>query len=58
MTRLDPLVEEDVIERPSHLGVLGDGAWFMPRFTAEKYPSLSSVYGVMGEGNRQKLADT
>eukprot|EP00934_Nitzschia_sp_Nitz4_P001546 Nitzschia sp. Nitz4//scaffold248_size28759//20159//24979//NITZ4_008111-RA/size28759-snap-gene-0.11-mRNA-1//-1//CDS//3329543998//1546//frame0 len=48
----------DYIEKPNDLGVLSENHWWIPRFTAERDPSLGSYLGLAGEKNRQKLADT
>ncbi|CAJ1957666.1 unnamed protein product [Cylindrotheca closterium] len=46
------------IENPRDLGALGAVQWFVPRFTAEKDPSLLSYIGLSGEDKRRKLAET
>ena len=54
-----PLESEGVIEPHHFLGVLGHQTWFIPRFTAENDPTLTSWYGMSGtaNGNRKKLAE-
>lgn len=52
------LWDHGVIERPGLMGALGFQSMFIPRFTAEKDPSLLTHLGLKGEDNRQKLADT
>eukprot|EP00934_Nitzschia_sp_Nitz4_P005500 Nitzschia sp. Nitz4//scaffold381_size12975//22//4397//NITZ4_008988-RA/size12975-processed-gene-0.7-mRNA-1//-1//CDS//3329549898//5490//frame0 len=46
------------IERPGNLGVLGEQNWFIPKFTAERDPTLLSYFGMSGDENRRKLAET
>lgn len=48
---------EDYLEL-SDLGCLASNNWFIPKFTAERDPSLVSYTGLVGEKNRQKLAQT
>ena len=45
------------IEPPMDLGALGEQFWFVPRFTAERDPTLVSYIGLAGDGNRLKLAE-
>jgi hypothetical protein len=45
------------MEPPSFIGVVGQEGWFVPLFTAQRDPSLLSYFGMVGEENRQKLAD-
>jgi len=40
------------------LGMLASRRWYIPKFTALRNPSLTSVYGLGGDDNRQKLAET
>ena len=37
--------------------MLGDACWFIPRFTAQRDPTLLSYLGLQGEENREKLAN-
>jgi len=50
-------VKEGVIENPSSSGLLGEDGWFIPKHTAERDPSLLSIFGLQREVNRQKLAE-
>ena len=40
------------------LGMLTAQKWYIPKFTAMRDPSLTTIYGLAGEKNRQKLAET
>lgn len=46
------------IAPPQTLGVLGQEAWFITKFTVEQDPSLALFLGLQGEEKRQYLADT
>jgi hypothetical protein len=46
------------LETPTALGVLGQEAWFVPKLTGTRDPSLMSYLGMQGEDNRRKLART
>ena len=46
------------IEPPSELGALGEQHWFMPKYTADRDPTLLSYLGLSGEKNRRKVAET
>eukprot|EP00934_Nitzschia_sp_Nitz4_P004111 Nitzschia sp. Nitz4//scaffold458_size6098//2//3483//NITZ4_009188-RA/size6098-augustus-gene-0.1-mRNA-1//-1//CDS//3329552307//4101//frame0 len=46
------------LEQPRNLGVQGQEHWFIPKFTAERDPTLTSYFGMVGESNRHKLAET
>ena len=37
-------------------GLLSSQKWFIPKFTALRDPSLTTIYGLAGEENREKLA--
>ena len=50
--------KEGILEPHHFLGVLGEQAWFIPKFTAERDPSLTSWFGLSGERNRRKVATT
>lgn len=52
------LRRDHVIESPTGLGVVGQQFWFIPRFAAQRDPTLLTYFGLVGEENRQKLADT
>ena len=47
----------NAIDPPIQLGVIAQEGWLVPKFTAERDPSLLSFLGLMGEENRKKLAD-
>jgi len=51
------MVYDGVIEPTQALGVLGEGSWFVPKFTAVRDPSLTSYLGLAGPENRRKLAE-
>lgn len=50
--------QEEVIEGPMGLGVIGQQAWFIPKFAVEEDPTLLTYFGLSGEQNRRKLAET
>lgn len=43
--RILNLVREGVLDPPAALGALGVKGWFIPKYTAEQYPSLTSYVG-------------
>jgi hypothetical protein len=51
----DPSTE--ALEPPLQLGSISQEGWHIPRFTAERDPSLLSFMGLEGEENRRKLAE-
>ena len=51
-------IENGSMEPPEASGVLALEGLFIPKFTAERDPSLLSYIGLQGEKNRQKLVDT
>ena len=51
-------IRDGILDPPIALGALGIEGWFIPKFTAEQVPSLTSWLGLAGEQNRQKLAQT
>ena len=55
---LDELYKGGIIEGPMEMGALGGQNWFVPRFTAERDPTLLSYTGLRGGMNRRKLAET
>lgn len=60
-TKLDWIyqyVVNGTLEQPSPLGVMGAEGMFVTKFTVERDSTLASVYGLKGDANRQKLADT
>jgi 7 transmembrane sweet-taste receptor of 3 GCPR len=58
MENMRLLHEEHVAEKPTAMGVLGNGGWYIPKFTAEYDPTLMTHFGLAGENNRRKLAET
>ena len=48
---------EGAIESPADLGALGAEYWYVPKFTAERDPSITSYIGLQGQENRRKLAE-
>ena len=52
------MVRRKIVEPPQALGTLGLETWFITKFTATLDPTLDSYLGLMGETNRQKLAET
>ena len=52
------LLQEGIIEEPTGLGAVGEQNWYLPRFTLERDPTLSTYLGLRGEKNRRKLAAT
>lgn len=53
----DEQVNKGSMEPPESLGVLAQETLYIPKFTAERDPSLLSYIGLQGEKNRQKVAD-
>ena len=51
------LAAEGSAETPAGLGPLGQEAWFVPKFTGERDPTVLSYMGLQGEENRAKLAE-
>lgn len=51
-------IREDILDPPLALGALGVEGWYIPKFTAEADPTLTSWIGLQGEENRHKLAKT
>ena len=49
-------VADGKLEPPQSLGVAGNEALFVPKFTAQKYPQFLNYLGL--QGAREKLADT
>lgn len=45
------------IEPALPTGTIGEEHWFIPKFTAERDPTLLSYIGMAGEENRRKLAE-
>ena len=56
-SKLRDMVQLGTLDPPSMLGVLGQEAWFVPKFTAERDPAILNYLGLQGETNRAKLAD-
>ena len=57
-TWLQQLIRGGWIEPPQGLGVIGRESWYITKFTALEDPTLTTHMGMVGEENRQKLADT
>jgi hypothetical protein len=55
---VNELVIEGVVEPSTGLGIVGQQAWFIPRFTGVRDPTLISYLGLQGQANRHKLART
>ncbi|CAB9514096.1 Gamma-aminobutyric acid (GABA) B receptor [Seminavis robusta] len=51
------LIFANKIEPAQTTGFLGHESWFVTKFTADDDPTLVSYRGLMGEANRQKMAD-
>ena len=45
-------------ESMQYVGMIGYQGWHITKFSLEKDPSLATHFGIAGEENRQKLADT
>jgi hypothetical protein len=56
--RWDSAVDSGAAEAAKITGVIGVDGWHVTKFAIEKDPSLSSYFGMKGEDNRQKLAET
>lgn len=54
--RAQGIQEQGIIEPPSELGVLAGQYWWVPRFTAERYPELLNYVGLSGEEKREKVS--
>jgi hypothetical protein len=52
---LDPLMDKGTIEWPLPMGTIGEDHWYIPKFTAERDPTLSSYLGLAQ--SRQRLAE-
>jgi len=50
--------KKGVAEPGQLLGIIGFQGWHITLSSIEKDPSLANIYGMTGESNRQKLADT
>ena len=48
---------QNALEPASTIGVVGEEKWFVPKYTAERDPTLLSYLGLQGLENRKKLAD-
>lgn len=55
---LRDLVHEGIVEPPQSLGTLGLESFFITKFSVENDPTLISYLGLMGDENRNKLAET
>jgi len=52
------LEDKNIIEPSEGTGGIGELHWFIPKLLAEKDPTLMSYFGMQGEKNRRKLAET
>jgi hypothetical protein len=52
----DPLTEHGMIKPRSFIGIIGEEAWWMPKYTSIDDLSLLSWSGLAGEDNRERLA--
>ena len=57
MDTVRELAREGVVDAPLGLEALGHQSWVIPKHTAERDPTLLSVFGLQGKENRRKLAD-
>jgi 7 transmembrane sweet-taste receptor of 3 GCPR len=55
---LTDMVLKGTAEPPQGVGILGKNTWFVTKFTAVADPTVDSYYGLAGEQNRRKLAET
>ena len=54
---IQDLLHRGLVEPPLGLGVLGQEALFIPKYTAEANPSLINYLALQGQDHRQELAD-
>lgn len=52
------LVKRDIIEPAQPMGELGQEGWYIPLYTVKHDPSLVTWTGLVGDANREKLAET
>ena len=52
------IIDEQKVEPPQGIGVLGYEHWFVTQFTAQEFPQVVSHHGLTGEQNREFLAST
>lgn len=55
---LKTALKEEVAEQTEQLGVIGNQGWHVTRSSIQRDPSLAHYFGLQGDSNRQKLADT
>lgn len=55
---IQDLVHRGIAEPPLGLGILGQEALFIPKFTAQADPSLVNYMALQGPDNRRKLSET
>jgi len=55
-SKLKSFVADKIIDYPQGLGVVAQEGWYIPKFTADRNPSLLTFTGY--QGNRKKLAET
>ncbi len=58
MPKVTSMVQEGTIDALDWCGQVGKLGFYIPQVTASKDPTLLSHYGLQGEENRQKLAET
>lgn len=58
MPQIRELARDGIVKKSTfNLGALGLLGLYVPKFTAERDPTLVSYFGLQGEENRQKLAE-
>jgi len=54
--QVNEYIRQDILDPPLSLGALGIEGWYIPKYTAETDPTLTSWIGMQGPHNRHKLA--
>lgn len=57
LNRAREVIDSGIVEAPIALGALGGQYWFVPRFTAERYPDFMNYLGLQGDERRRQLAE-
>lgn len=57
-TDFQEVIQNSTADPPIANGQIAKMSFYIPKFTAEEYPSLAIYYGYQGEANRKFLADT
>ncbi|CAB9525114.1 Gamma-aminobutyric acid (GABA) B receptor [Seminavis robusta] len=57
MESTNQAIYDDHIEPPQSLGMIGQNAWFVPKFTASRDSTVLDYRGLQGPEKRQKLAE-